>query len=115
MDLNHWVAVATIVQGIAAIIALLLTFALSKQTTKIRELSDVTDAMIKQNRELANQTQELIKHTDALRQSNEIFQKSYELEVEKIIIDKYPYFKVEHSPQLNHSNGFYKIFVKNVG
>jgi len=90
MDAQAWSAV---IQAICAVVAIIITIAISKQTLKIRELSDVTDSLINQNKELVKQTKELVRHTEEMKKSNEIFQKRFELEYQISLTKRVPYFK----------------------
>jgi len=80
MDTPAWI------QAGSAVVALFLTYIISRQTVKIRELSDVTDALIKQTKIFVNQLQEM-------KLSNEILQKRLNLELAASFLVRVPFFK----------------------
>lgn len=101
--------ISTTVQAICAVVAIIVTIAISYQTIKIRELADVTDALIEQTKEIAKQTKLLVA-------SNDILQKHYELENLLSLRNRIPFFiRSSNTNQFIETRGQHMLHIKNTG
>lgn len=95
------------IQAITGIAALIIALVTAFQSRKIKELTDVTDAIIKQNNELKLQTTELKNQTSLMKQS-------FDMNAHLAMESRIPVFQ-HVQLDVQQGNHMLNFFIRNIG